>query len=287
MSDNNKSKLMIILSMVIFGTIGVFRKYIPTASSLLALYRAFIGALCLVVFILITRRGIDFKSIKKNLLWLILSGTALSFNWMFLFESYNYTTVATATICYYMAPVIVMMVSSLIFKDKISMKKWLCIAVAFIGMVLTSGIFKEGGLPKNNVRGIVYGLLAASLYAAVILLNQKLKELGAFDKTIIQLFVAGLVMIPYVAATQGVLFVKTDLSVIILILSVGLLHTGVAYALYFGAMKGVKAYTAALLSYIDPIVAILLSALLLKESLSLLEILGAVLVLGSMMVSEK
>lgn len=280
-----KDTLKLISAMLIFGTIGIFRKYIPIPSSSLAMLRGGIGTLFLILVVVIGRQKISFKSIKNNLAILLISGAMIGFNWMLLFESYNHTTVAIATICYYMAPVFVMIVSPIFLKEKLSVKKVLCILVAIVGMLFVSGLFGAGE-GNTDALGIIFGLGAAALYATVIILNQKIKQVTAYEKSITQLSAAAIVMIPYVFLTEAEVIGEVSVLNVIMILVVGIINTGVAYALYFGSMKTLPAQKIALFGYIDPVVAVLLSAFLLKEKLQLLEIVGIVLVLASTLVSE-
>ena len=283
---NTRSKIFFIASMSIFGTIGLFRRYIDLGSGTLAMLRGLIGAAFLFFFLLFTKKGIDKGAVKKNLLKLIVSGILIGFNWILLFEAYNYTTVATATLCYYMEPVIVICVSPFFFKEKITLKKAICVAVALCGMALVSGIFSTSFNGAKDLKGILLGLGAALLYSTVVIINKCLGVIDAYSKTSIQLASAGIVLIPYVLLMEDVNSIKLTPMLVIMVLLVGLLHTGTAYAMYFGSISQIKAQTVALLSYIDPIVAVILSATVLHEHMSLSGWIGAVLVIASMIVSE-
>ena len=280
----NAARMKIIVAMAIFGTIGVFRRYIPLDSSLIALVRGVVGTLCLLAAVLLGRRGLSWSAIRPKLPLLVISGAAMGFNWILLFEAYNHTTVATATLCYYMAPIIVILLSPLILRQHPMRRKVLCVIAALLGMVLVSGVLESGGV--SGMTGVLLGLSAAALYASVVLMNQFLGGVPAMDKTILQLFSAAATMAPYVLRTVDFAAQPVDGLAIGMLLVVGVVHTGVAYWLYFGAMGKVPAQTAALLSYLDPVVAILLSALVLGERMTLLTGLGALLVLGATMVSE-
>lgn len=279
------SKSLLFLSMFIFGTIGLFRKQIDLPSSVLAMSRGFVGALFILGFMKFKQMKISFNSIKKNLFAILLSGIFLGFNWILLFEAYEYTTVAIATLCYYMAPILVIVVSFILFKENITKKKAVCILFAIIGMILVSGVFdsKQGNI---QFKGIILGLGAAVLYASVVLMNKQIKEINAFDKTVVQLSTAAIVLIPYILFTENLKGIQLDELSIFMMILVGIVHTGIAYALYFSSMKDLEAQTIALYSYIDPCVAIFLSAFVLKEQMSLLGIIGAIIILGSTLISE-
>ena len=256
--NDSRSVWMFISSMLIFGTIGIFRRYIPLPSAFLAFSRGILGGLFLVLFLKLKRRKPAGKLPVQTVLWLAVSGAVMGVNWILLFEAYNYTTVAVATLA----------------------------AVAVVGMVLVSGVTGGGGPQAGDLRGILFGLGAAVCYAAVVIMNKKITGVEAFQKTKIQLLSAGIVMIPYLLLTGGFSAEGVSALTVILLLTVGIVHTGIAYVLYFGSFDGLKAQSAAILSYIDPVAALLFSALFLREPLSLPGIAGAVMIIGSAVVSE-
>ena len=286
MKNENNARVSLILAMAIFGTIGIFRKYIPLSSGIVACVRGILGVAFLLAFIKIKKIKMDTKMIKKHLAVLLLSGAFIGLNWVLLFEAYRYTSVAVATLCYYMAPIFVMLVSPFLLKEKLTVKKSLCVAVALLGMVFVSGVLDGGISGISELKGILFGLGAAALYATVVMMNQGLKAVPTYDKTIMQLGAAAVVLIPYILVVEDLSLVVLTPLIVVMLVIVGVLHTGIAYALYFASMNGLKAQTVALFSYIDPIVAIILSALFLKEPMTVFSGIGAVLVLGATMISE-
>ena len=282
-----QGKLKLLGSMAIFGTIGILRKFIPYPSSFVALVRGVVGAVFLLGLLLMKKQRPDRNAILKNAIPLLLSGAALGFNWIFLFESYNHTSVATATLCYYLAPILVVLVSPVLFREQLTRRKVLCTLAALAGMVLVSGIGDAGFGGLAELKGIGFGLAAAVLYACVMILNKKIRNIGPYDKTIAQLSLAALVMLPYVLFTEDL--TKLDLSPLPLVLLAvaGIVHTGIAYWLYFGSMGSLKAQTVALYSYLDPILAIVLSMVVLKEPMTVFAAIGSVLILGAAFLSEQ
>ena len=276
-------KLKILTSMAIFGTVGIFVRFIPLPSATIAFSRGVLGCLFLLAFIAISGKTLSLPAIRKNLWKLCLSGAAIGINWILLFEAYRYTTVAIATICYYLAPAFVTLASPLV-GEKLTGKKLGCIGVAMVGMVFVSGVLqgKEGG----SLLGVVLGIGAALFYASVILLNKTLSDLNAYDRTLCQLGGATLVIVPYLLIAGSFGFIQMTPLGWVMLAIVGIVHTGIAYALYFGGIKDVNAQTAAILSYLDPVLSILLSALILRERLDVFSIIGAVLILGSALYSE-
>lgn len=272
------------LSMIIFGTIGIFRRLIPLSSGLVAMSRGLIGVLFLLLVMRLRGDGMDRAAVRRKLPLLCLSGAAIGVNWILLFEAYNYTSVATATLCYYLAPMFVILASPLVLREKLTLRKLACVSAALLGMVFVSGVLEASG--GAGLKGVLLGLGAAVLYASVVLMNKQLGDVPAYDRTIVQLGSSAAVLLPYVLLVEEVSIEAFTPGVIALLLVVGIVHTGIAYALYFGSLMQLKAQTAAILSYIDPVVAVLLSALVLREHMSLLSGLGAVLVLGAAIVSE-
>lgn len=279
------AKAKLIGAMTVFGTVGIFVRYIPLSSAAIAFCRGVTGMLFLLLLMLLTHKKPSGADIKKNLLVLCLSGAAIGGNWILLFEAYRYTTVATATVCYYMAPMFVILASPLL-GERLNLRKLLCVAAAMVGMVFVSGVAEKGIPPVSELTGVLCGIGAAILYASVMLLNKKLTPISAYDKTTVQLGTAALVVLPYLLLTEGFAVPSMDATGWLLLAVVGIVHTGISYALYFGSMQDLHAQTVAIFSYLDPVLAILLSALLLKEPMGIYEIIGTVLILGSALLSE-
>ena len=185
-----------------------------------------------------------------------------------------------------MAPIIVILLAPILFKEKMTLKKAICVLSALCGIMLVSGIFDGGNAAASNVTGILLGLGAAALYASVILMNKKIKDIGALDKTVVQLGSAGAVMIPYLFLTEDVTAIAYDTTGILFLLIVAIVHTGIAYTLYFGSIGNLPAQTVAIFSYIDPVVAIILSAIIFREKMTPAGIIGAILILGTALIEE-
>ncbi len=284
--NDTRSLAMLSASMLIFGTIGIFRRYIPLSSALIACFRGFSGALFLLVFLKLTGKKLWYKIGSAKVLGLIITGIMIGFNWILLFEAYNYTTVATATLCYYMQPTIVMLLSPVFFGEKLTKKKAICVVTAIIGMFFVSGMVSSGLTQAAEAKGILCGLGAAVLYATVVMINKKMPGIDAYQKTVIQLASAAIVLVPYLALTEDFASIHLAPIAIVMLFVVGIVHTGMAYAMYFGSMDGLRMQTVAIASYIDPVSALILSALLLHEPMGITGIIGAILVLASAFIGE-
>ena len=283
--NDKRSMTMLIASMAIWGSIGIFRRYIPLPSAVLAASRGVIGSLFLALFLKFRGRKIRAGMSGRHIAWFAVSGAIMAFNWILLFDAYNYTSVAIATLCYYMMPVFVTLASAVLFREKLTPGKLICVAVCLFGMLLVTGVV-GGGLPAaGEAKGILMGLGAAVLYACVVLMNKKVSGADPYEKTVVQLLASSVALIPYLLRTG---FAGIELSgfSLVMLLVVGVVHTGIAYALYFGCIDGLRAQTVALFSYMDPIVAVLLSALLLGEPMTVPAIAGVVLVIGGAVASE-
>ncbi len=278
------SKIQFILSMIIFGTIGLVVRYIDLSSSERALLSSFIGCLFLLFLFFIMKKKISCKQVKSNALFLLLSSIALGGNWIFLYQSYDHTTIANATLGYYFAPVFVMLLSPFILKEQLSIQKIVCIIVAILGLLM---IVDEGlSGSTNDILGLSFGLIAAAFYAALLLLNKFIKDMEKLELTIIQLGTTALLLMPYVFLTSGFDIFKVPSSSIPFILILGIINTGIGFWLFFSGMEKLKGQSIAMLSYVDPFVAILISAIILQEQMTVVQMLGGALLLGSTFVSE-
>lgn len=279
MNPTKRARLSLILSMAIFGTLAPFVRNVSVSSGELALYRAVLATILIGTFLMVTGQKLPLKSLGIELFLLLSSGIAMGFNWILLFEAYKYTTVAISTLSYYFAPVIVTIVCPFLFKEKLTGKQILCFVLSTAGLSLVIGIHNlgKGG---NDTIGILFGLGAAVLYATVILLNKFIKGVTGIHRTFLQFVAAILVLIPYVAFTGGFHLSSLNGTGWICLLVVGLVHTGITYCLYFSSLKELPGQETAILSYIDPLVAVIIGVVVLGEPLSWQQLAGGAMILG-------
>ena len=283
---NNKARLQLIISMSIFGTLAIFVRNISVSSGELSLYRAILAALLISGYLLVTKDKINFSAIKKELILLLFSGMAMGFNWILLFEAYKYTSVSAATLSYYFAPIIVTIVCPFLFHEKLTKKQIICFVMSTLGVFLITGVPDFQNMGRDTI-GILFGLSAAVFYATVILLNKFIKNVTGIHRTYLQFLAAIITLIPYVACTSGFHIGTLDSKGWINLLIVGLIHTGITYCLYFSSLKELPGQEAAILSYIDPLMAVVISVAILGESISLPQIIGGILILGFAIWNEK
>lgn len=286
MKESVQAKLMLSAAMVIFGTLGVFTRNIGVTSGELALYRAVLASVLIWFYLVFIKKGgLNLKNAGRELPLLLASGIAMGINWILLFQAYRYTTISAATLSYYFAPVIVTVASPLLFHERLTAKQIICFVMSTLGLVLIIGT--GGGEETAGITGILFGLGAAVFYAAVILLNKFIKNVAGIQRTILQMLAAVVTLLPYVAVSSGFNLNLLDGTGWACLLTVGLFHTGITYCLYFSALKDLTGQEAAILSYIDPLVAVIISVLLLGEPMTLMQLIGGALILGFTLWNEK
>ncbi len=278
-----KSYAKIIFSMLAWGTLPVFVSKIPFSSAEIVMWRIIFGSLFLTAVFMITKSKETDTSCKKPILRLIITGILMGANWVALFESYRCIDVSIATLVYYMAPVIVMVVSVFLFKEHAGFIKICGMAAALAGMFIVTGVNVGGSEP---VRGLILSTASAILYASVTLMNKCIKGLSGLEMTLIQLIGAAVVVIPYAIISHDGpwlnLFSEAGLYTVI----IGFVHTGIALFFFFSAIQELPAQSVALCSYIDPASALFFAAVFLGESLSPFQIFGAFLILGGAAAGE-
>ena len=278
MNTHASARLKLTASMVIFGTLGIFTRNIAVSSGELALYRAILAAGLILVYLAAGRKPIPFKKIRRELPLLLLSGMAMGVNWVLLFSAYRFTTISMATLSYYFAPVIVILACPILFHERMTAKEILCFVMSTAGLVLIIGAGGAGN--GTDLIGVLFGLGAAAFYAAVILMNEFIRQVTGIHRTLIQFAGAILILLPYVGLTGGFHLEVLDGTGWVCLLVVGLVHTGVTYCMYFSALKDLSGQETAVLSYMDPLVATLISVLVLGEPMALTQALGGAMILG-------
>lgn len=280
-----RERILFVLAVVLYGTIGLFLRFVDLPSEAVAFYRGCIGGTFILAYKLIRKEKPDFGAVRSNLVWLLISGVALGLNWIFLFAAYVTTTVAVASLCNYMAPVFVILLTPFVLKERLDPRKIPCVIAALVGIVLVSGVF---GGEIGNPLGILYGLLGALCFTVLVFCNRKLRGISALDRSVIQLFVSALTILPYMLIHNAGRFpFPTDLRSGLIVLMLGVLHTGVAYCFYFNGIAVLPIQTIAILGYLEPVVSVICSAVFLGEALGLPGWIGAALILGAAVVSER
>lgn len=280
----NRSKYLILFvaSMVIFGTNGLIVANISLGSAEIVLMRTFLGSLFLLAIVLV-KRSFSFADLKADLVPATMGGAALGLNWVLLFSAYRSAGVGLSTLTYYCGPIIVLALSPVLFKEKLTWNKLLAIAAVAVGMFCITGDIEPG---SDVQTGILFGGGAALLYASLIVANKRVKRLSGLNCAMYELIVAFFVVLIYLLASNVKLPVIPAAEDIVWVLAIGLVNTGLAYYLYFSSLQKLPGQTVALVCYIDPLTALLVSGAFLGEKLLGVQIADAVLILGGACLGE-
>lgn len=276
-------RMKYIVAVCLYGTIGVFLRYIQFPSEVVALCRGAIGSIFILLYLKAQHKKLDRNAIQENLLWLILSGVCLGLNWVFLFAAYIQTTVAVASLCNYMAPIIVIIIAPVVLHEQTDWRKVPCVLAALVGIILVSGVLNGG---TANRSGVLLGLMAAMGFVCVVICNRKIHDIPALDKAVVQLAVSAVTILPYVIFKNWGTPMPMDLRSLLLVLLLGILHTGVCYCFYFSGMGSLPVQTVAILGYLEPVVSVFCSAVFLHETMTTGGRIGAVLILAAAGISE-
>lgn len=277
-----RSYIKYFTALLLFGSNGIVASFISLSSYEIVLLRTFIGSLLLIAVFFITRNKLTFFKHKKSSLFLMLSSMAMGTSWMFLYEAYAQIGVSIASLCYYCGPVIVMALSPLLFREKLTAMKLIGFASVLVGIFLVNGNAFDG---SGNLWGIFCGLMSAVMYSAMVICNKKAEQIKGLENATLQLFVSFLTVFIFVLFKQG-LVIRLETADIIPMLILGLLNTGIGCYFYFSSIGNLPVQTVAVCGYIEPLSAVIFSVLFLKEVLLPLQILGAVLIIGGAILSE-
>jgi len=283
--NSGNAKLMMIIAMSLFGTLGVSTYFIDLPASVIVVGRGLIGASFLLILIRFSGSKLSKDDIYGNMFTLICSGVCLGLNWLFLFEAYKSIEISVATVLNYLTPAMVILISPIVFKTRLTFIKLGCALFALLGLVLVTGIV-ENGTEEINTYGIVCGLLAAVFYTGLVVFNKKLKSIGSYDRTFVQLLIAGIVIAVYCLFTVDFGSLHPDTMSIVLLVVIAVFQTAIAFTLYFGSLAHLDAPTAVMYGYIEPVISIALSVIILHEDLGIIGWIGATLILGSTFLSE-
>ena len=277
-----KSYLKYFSSLLLFGSNGIIASYILLNSYEIVFLRSLIGGLFLIAVFILSKNKITFLNNKKHFIYAVISGMAMGISWMLLYEAYVKIGVSIATLLYYCGPVIVMIVSPFIFNERFTTYKIVGFIIVFIGMFLVNeNILGEA---KFSI-GLLYGILGAVMYAVLVVFNKKAETIKGLENTIIQLISSVLIVAIFVQIKQG-LMIPSLMDNIIPVLFLGVVNTGIGCYLYFSSIQNLPAGSVAICGYIEPLSALIFSAIFLGERLSPIQMLGALCIIGGAMLAE-
>ena len=277
-----KSYIKYFTALLLFGSNGIVASFISLPSSEIVLLRTLIGSVLLIALFFLMRNKLTFYRYKKDSLFLLLSGIAMGTSWMFLYEAYAQIGVSIASLCYYCGPMVVMILSPLLFKEKLTTVKIIGFMAVLAGIFLVNGNAYDG---KGNLWGIFCGLMSALMYAAMVICNKKARRIQGMENATLQLFISFLTVFFFVLFKQG-FAIRLSTEDIIPMLILGLLNTGIGCYFYFSSIGDLPVQTVAICGYLEPLSAVLFSVAFLHERLSLFQIIGAVCIIGGAIFSE-
>lgn len=283
MKQAGKSRVMFIAAMMIFGTISLFVRNIPLPTAEIAFWRAAVALAVIGVFMAATRRFGRLRDMRGKIWLYALSGALMAFNWVLLFEAIRYTTIALATLSYYVAPTLMVLASVLFFRERLNAWQTLCFVLSTLGLVMMLGVSGGSG---GDLKGILLALASAVLYASVVMINKGAGETDGIARTFVQFLAVVAVLAPFILLRGGFHLGQLGGRGLAALLAVGLVHTGLCFCLYFSALASLRGQQAAILSYLDPLVAVLLSVLWLGERVSALQMAGGVIMVLFALLNE-
>ena len=278
----NKAFIKYLFSLLLFGSNGVVASFIALGSLQIVLLRTLLGSILLVALFLISGGKFTFYRRKKQSLFLAISGIAMGASWMFLYEAYARIGVSIASLLYYCGPVIVMALSPLLFRERLTINKTMGFIAVVIGVVLINGNAFDNHV---DLFGIACGLLSAVMYAFMVICNKKATDIAGLENATLQLAIAFLSVAAFVGLKQGYA-IQISTASILPILILGLLNTGTGCYFYFSSIGKLNVQTVAICGYLEPLSAVIFSIVFLKELMLPMQIAGAALIVGGAMLGE-
>ncbi len=269
-------------AVLLFGLNGIVAAHIALSSYEIVFLRTMIGSLLLIVLFRISRGRFHLRDNKRDAAFIVLSGAAMGTGWMFLYEAYQQIGVSLASLLYYCGPVIVMILSPLFFKEKLTLPKVTGFIIVLTGIIMVNGSPAAGG---ENVWGLFCGAMSALMYFVMVTLNKQSRKITGMENAVIQLAVSFLTVAVFAGIRQAfVIHIPAEAWPWILLL--GIVNTGIGCYLYFSPLSKLPVQTVAVCGYLEPLSAVLFSVLLLGEKLTAVQIAGAVCIIGGAMIGE-
>lgn len=277
-----RSYIKYILGLLLFGSNGIVASYIALNSYEIVLLRTLLGSLLLLFLFFIKKGKFTFYRKKKQFAWLAISGIAMGASWIFLYEAYARIGVSIASLLYYCGPVIVMILSPILFHEKLTVPNITGFLTVLCGVFLVNGTASHKNIDSI---GSICGVMSAVMYSFMVIFNKKAKTITGLENAVLQLLISFLTVAAFVGIKQG-FAVNIPPSGIFPILVLGLLNTGIGCYFYFSSISGLPVQTVAICGYLEPLSAVLFSVLFLKESMLPVQVVGAVMIFGGAVIGE-
>ena len=277
-----KAYFKYIAALLLFGSNGIVASHIHLTSYHIVLLRTLIGSILLILLFYITKNRISFYKHPKDCVFICVSGIAMGASWMFLYEAYNQIGVSVSSLLYYCGPVIVMILSPILFKEKFTIAKLIGFVLVFIGVFLVNGQATN----KLNTWGIICGCLSAVMYSVMVMANKKSKNITGIENSLIQLFMSFLTVAIFVGIKENGYFIQIQAMDWLWIFILGIFNTGIGCYFYFSSISELSVQTVAVCGCLELLSAVCFSVIFLNETMTTLQIVGAFLIIGGMIFGE-
>ncbi len=278
---DSKAFIKYISALLLFGLNGIVASHIPLNSYEIVFLRTLIGSILLIALFLMGKGKFHIKAYKKDAIFIVLSGIAMGTSWMFLYEAYQQIGVSLSSLLYYCGPVIVMILSPLIFREKLTAPKLLGFVTVLVGIFLVNG----NTVGSSNPWGLFCGAMSAVMYFFMVTLNKQSKNISGMENSVIQLVISFLTVAVFMGVKQG-FALDVPASAWGWIIVLGILNTGIGCYLYFSPLAKLPVQTVAVCGYLEPLSAVVFATLLLGEKMTIVQIVGAVCIIGGAMIGE-
>ncbi|HBQ2958821.1 DMT family transporter [Klebsiella pneumoniae] len=260
------------LAMIISGSIGAFVLLSGLPVTDVVFWRCLIGALTLLVFIVLSRQPFS-RLTRFTLALAVIGGAALVVNWLLLFAAYSRISIGMATVVYNTQPFMLVLMG-MVLGERVSAVKWGWLLLAFGGVVILLSSKLTPAHEEGLTTGVLLALGAAFFYALTAIIARKLHPLPAQHIAFIQVLVGVVMLLPLVHAPELTASFPWRYLLIL-----GIVHTGIMYQLLYSAIQKLPTPVTGSLSFIYPLVAMVVDYLVFHHALSAVQLLGGMLIL--------
>ena len=276
MNQTRQGTLEMTAAMVIVGTIGGFVVLSGQPVLDVVFWRCAFGAAALLA-VCAAKGLLRRELLRPRVLGLAaLGGVAIVVNWLLLFAAYRHASISVATAVYNTQPFILVGLGALLFKERPGPAKLAWLALAFCGVVLIVQTRSDASYATGGyAAGILMALAAAFFWAMAAIITKKLAGTPPHLIALIQVCIGTLMLAPLAHWSH----LPIGLTAWGSLATIGLVHTGLVYVLMYSAVQKLPTHLQGSLSFIYPVVAILVDLVAFGHRLQLTQLLGVVVVL--------
>lgn len=271
--------LGILLASFIWGTLPIILKQINGASHVIVFYRVFFAFLAISLLFLVRGKTALLKvPNRRTVIIMMQQGVLLGINWMLFIGAFQYAKVATVELLCYAGPLLVTILAPFVLHEKLKPTIFIPLGFSFVGLLII--LVPHGvNFDQSELLGASMASLSAFTYAALTLRNKKV--LPSVKTTVFvwyEYLAASLFLLPFALYSTAIGNGPTGAVSFFWLVTIGVVHTGFTGLLFFAGLRRLRADQSAILTYMEPVSAIVLAALLLREPLTLPTIIGGLMV---------